>query len=73
MGMFKAGLWRVDICHRERHHTAGPNFDTNPAEVADNPFLAPDGQLYYFYASVPNPDGFVDRAPCSSSVPRRTA
>lgn len=63
IGMFKAGLWRVDISTGNVTALLSADFDTNPAEVADNPFLAPDGQLYYFFASVPNPDGFVDRAP----------
>ena len=63
MGMFKAGLWRVDISTGNVTTLLSADFDTDPAEVADNPFLAPDGQLYYFYASVPNPDGFIDRPP----------
>lgn len=63
MGMFRAGLWRVDIAGGTIATLLSSDFDSNPAEVADNPFLAPDGQLYYFFASVPNPDGFVDRAP----------
>lgn len=63
MGMFNAGLWRVDVASGNVTALLSADFDSNPAEVADNPFLAPDGQLYYFFASVPNPDGFVDRAP----------
>lgn len=63
MGMFKAGLWRADLVAGNVVALFAADFDSNPAEVADNPFLAPDGQLYYFFASVPNPDGFVDRAP----------
>lgn len=63
MGMFNAGLWRVDIATGTVTALFSATFETNPAEVADNPFLAPDGQLYYFYASVPNDEGFIDRAP----------
>jgi hypothetical protein len=63
MGMFRAGLWRVDIASGITTTLLSADFDSNPAEVADNPFLAPDGQLYFFYASVPNPDGFINRAP----------
>jgi hypothetical protein len=63
MGMFRAGLWRVDVATGVTTALFASDFDTNPAEAADNPFLAPDGQLYFFHASVPNNDGFVDRAP----------
>ena len=63
MGMFNAGLWRVDIATGNVATLFSTTFDSNPAEVADNPFLAPDGQLYFFYASVPNTEGFIDRAP----------
>jgi hypothetical protein len=63
MGMFSAGLWRVDTATGNVTTLFQGNFDTNPADVADNPFLAPDGQLYFFHASVPNTDGFIDRAP----------
>ncbi|NUQ83996.1 MAG: PD40 domain-containing protein, partial [Anaerolineales bacterium] len=63
MGMFNAGLWRVDIASGVVTALLSADFDSNPAEVADNPFLAPDGQLYFFYASVPNTEGFIDRAP----------
>jgi hypothetical protein len=63
MGMFNAGLWRVNIATGSTTALFSATFDSNPAEVADNPFLAPDGQLYFFYASVPNTEGFIDRAP----------
>jgi hypothetical protein len=63
MGMFNAGLWRVDIATGNTTTLLVGNFDSNPADAADNPFLAPDGQLYFFYASVPNTEGFIDRAP----------
>ncbi|HJS18660.1 MAG TPA: hypothetical protein VJ785_07915, partial [Anaerolineales bacterium] len=62
-GMFLPGLWWVD---------AGTGAVTTllPAEagdgmynIPDEPYLAPDGQLYYFYAKVAAPDGFVSRAP----------
>lgn len=63
MGMFSAGLWRVDIATGNVTTLLVGNFDSNPAEVADNPFLAPDDQLYFFHASVPNTEGIIDRAP----------
>jgi hypothetical protein len=63
MGMFRAGLWRVDTASGGVTTLFQADYDSNPADVADNPFIAPDGQLYYFYASVPNPEGFIDRPP----------
>lgn len=63
MGMFRAGLWRVDTASGSVTTLFQADYDSNPADVADNPFIAPDGQLYYFYASVPNPDGFINRPP----------
>lgn len=62
-GMFPAGLWRADTNSGNITTLLLGDFDTNPAEVADNPFIAPDGQLYYFYASVPNTGDMVNRPP----------
>ncbi len=53
-GMFAAGLWRVDTASGNVTTLLKGDYDSSPAEVADNPFIAPDGQLYFFYASVPN-------------------
>jgi Tol biopolymer transport system component len=62
LGMFLPGLWRVDA-------TTGQVTSLLPAEagggmynIPDEPILAPDGQLYYFFAQVAAPDGFVNRA-----------
>lgn len=62
-GMFNAGLWRVNTATGDVTTLLLGSYDTNPAEVADNPFLAPDGQLYFFYASLPNADEFIDHPP----------
>ena len=62
-GMFAAGLWQVDTNSGNVKTLLIGDFDNNPAEVADNPFIAPDGQLYYFYASVPNTGDIVNRPP----------
>ena len=62
-GMFNAGLWRVDTATGNVTTLLLTSYDTNPDEVADNPFLAADGQLYFFYASLPNADEFIDRPP----------
>lgn len=60
-GMFSAGLWRVDANNGNVTTLLSGNFESNPAEVADNPFIAPDGQLYYFYGTIPNPGDMVNR------------
>lgn len=60
-GMFSAGLWRVDTNNGNVTTVFLGDFESNPAEVADNPFSAPDGQLYYFYASIPGPVDMVNR------------
>lgn len=62
-GMFNAGLWRVDTNTGVVTSLLQSGFESNPVEVADNPFIAPDGQLYYFYASVPNTGDMVNRPP----------
>ena len=63
MGMFGPGLWRVDAI-------SGNLTTLLPAEAGDGnfnfsnlPYLAPDGQLYFFFASRPAPDGFADHVP----------
>lgn len=63
MGMFGSGLWRVD-------GTSGVSTPLIPGDAGDGtynlinePYLAPDGQLYYFFAKAPAPDGFINRGP----------
>jgi hypothetical protein len=63
MGMFGSGLWRVD-------GTSGVSIPLIPGDAGDGtynlidePYLAPDGQLYYFFAKAPAPDGFISRGP----------
>ena len=57
-GMFAAGLWRVDTNTGSVTTLLLGDYDNDPLEVSDNPFIAPDGQLYYFYASVPAATAF---------------
>jgi hypothetical protein len=55
VGMFIPGLWRVDTATGAT--TTLLSSDTGaPIHAADEPFLAPDGNLYYFYASLPATD-----------------
>jgi hypothetical protein len=63
MGMFSSGLWRVDaetgvVTTLLPGDAGGGNFN-----VADEAYLAPDGQLYFLYASVPAPEGIITRSP----------
>ncbi len=62
-GMFAAGLWKVDATTGNVSTLFVGDFDTNPAQLAEAPFLAPDGNLYFFYASIPNTGDMVNRPP----------
>lgn len=62
-GLFLPGLWRINAA-------TGAVTTLIPGEAGgtlyntpDEPYLAPDGQLYFFYAQVTAPDGFSSRAP----------
>ena len=63
LGMFASGLWRVDTNTGTVTTLLYGDFDTNPAIAADNPFLAPDGQLYYFHAIIADPANMTNRPP----------
>jgi len=63
MGMFNSGLWRVDAATGEvttliQGDAGGGNYN-----AADEGYLAPDGQLYFFFATVPSPEGVFGRSP----------
>jgi hypothetical protein len=63
MGMFSSGLWRVDATTGEvttliQGDAGGGNYN-----VADEAYLAPDGQLYFLFATVLAPEGIIMRAP----------
>ena len=63
MGMFSSGLWRVNAETGEvttliQGDAGGGNFN-----VADEAYLAPDGQLYFLFATVPAPEGIITRSP----------
>src|SRR5688572_7367773 len=49
MGMFSSGLWRVDASTGVVTTLFSSNFDSGTFLYADEPYLAPDGQLYYFF------------------------
>jgi len=62
VGMFAPGLWRVDTNTGNVTTLFIGDYDNDPIEAADNPFIAPDGQLYYFYASTPAASAFESGA-----------
>ena len=62
MGMFSSGLWKVDTTTGEvttliQGDAGGGNYN-----VADEAYLAPNGQLYFFFATVASPDGIITRS-----------
>jgi len=64
-GILEAGLWRVDASTGNVTSLFTGSAYADPANLADRPFPAPDGQLYFFFTSVPNPDRneFLDVPP----------
>lgn len=63
MGMFSSGLWRVDAASGAVTTLLPGEVGDGTFNVPDEPLPAPDGQLYYFYAKVAAPEGFVTRPP----------
>ncbi|MEO5888317.1 MAG: hypothetical protein ABIQ77_11720 [Anaerolineales bacterium] len=49
-GMFNSGLWKVDPSNGAVTTLFTSNFDSGSFLYADEPYLAPDGQLYFFFA-----------------------
>ena len=48
-GMFNSGLWKVDASNGVVTTLFANNYDTGVFNYANVPYLAPDGQLYYFF------------------------
>ena len=63
LGMFSSGLWRADAATGDLTTLLPTEAGGGNYNLADYPYLAPDGQLYFFFASLPAPDGFIDNAP----------
>ena len=53
-GMFNSGLWRVDPSSGAVTTLFTSNFDSSSFLYADEPYLAPDGQLYFFFVESTN-------------------
>lgn len=62
-GLFLPGLWRVDAATGVVTELIAGEAGGTLYNTPDEPYLAPDGQLYYFYTQVTAPDGFSSRAP----------
>ena len=63
LGMFSSGLWRADAATGDLTTLLPTEAGGGNYNLANYPYLAPDGQLYFFFASLPAPDGFIDNAP----------
>jgi hypothetical protein len=59
--MFNSGLWRVDASNGQVVTLFTSNYDTSSYQYADEPYLAPDGQLYYFFLA--STSEIIQRAP----------
>jgi len=63
IGMFGSGLWRIDAATGNVTTLLPTDAGGGNYNLASEPYLAPDGQLYFFFANASAPDGFIDRAP----------
>jgi hypothetical protein len=63
MGMFSSGLWRVNAETGEVTTLLPGDAGGSNYNVADEAYLAPDGQLYFLFATVPAPEGIITRSP----------
>ena len=56
MGMFSSGLWKVDAATGEVTTLIPGDAGGGNYNGAAEPYLAPDGQLYFFFGTFTNPD-----------------
>jgi Tol biopolymer transport system component len=63
VGMFGSGLWRVDASSGNLTTLLPTEAGGGAYNLASFPYLAPDGNLYFFYNTAISPDGMVNRAP----------
>ena len=63
LGMYSPGLWRVDPATGNVTTLISGDPGNGTFNFADAPYLAPDGQLYFFFANLANTNEFVNRAP----------
>lgn len=61
MGMYTSGLWRIDTANGGVATLIPGDPGNGTFQFADDPFPAPDGMLYYFFATAPNNNDFINR------------
>lgn len=61
LGFFGTGLWRVDAATGNVTTLVSSEAGDGNYNLAAEPYLGPDGQLYFFFGTAPAPDGFIDR------------
>ena len=61
MGMFNSGLWRIDASSGQVTTLIPGDAGNGTFNFPDEPLLAPDGQLYFFFANRPASDEFGGR------------
>lgn len=63
LGFFSTGLWRVEAASGNVTTLIPSEAGDGNFNLAAEPYLAPDGQLYFFFGTAPAPEGFIDRGP----------
>jgi Tol biopolymer transport system component len=63
MGMLTSGLWRVDTTSGSITTLLPADAGNGKFNLAAEPYLASDGQLYYFYLNGTDAEGFSGMAP----------
>ena len=63
VGMFGSGLWRIDAATGTVTTLLPTDAGNGNFNLADEPYLAPDGQLYFFFCTATSPDGMILRSP----------
>jgi hypothetical protein len=62
-GMFSPGLWKIDATTGNVTTLIQGDAGDGNYNAADEPYLALDGQLYFFFATVSSPEGIFNRSP----------
>jgi len=63
IGMLSSGLWKVDAASGNVTTLIPSEAGSGNFNLADEPYLAPDGQLYFFFANASNAESYSDNAP----------
>jgi hypothetical protein len=63
LGFLSSGLWRIDAATGNTTTLIPTEAGGGNYNFANVPYLAPDGQLYYFFVTAPSAEGFTARPP----------